>query len=126
MFVISLRTRALSFAVARLTMKTSSWTRLETSLAAPLAACTIGMNTPSTSSVTSTVAIAANDGIGLRRIERMRLAEEEAEAHQSEVELDVVVAQIDRGRGAGSPRISAPNSAVVGVRRRSRPRSRRG
>src|SRR3954451_16322576 len=41
-----------------------------TSLAAPVVACTTGMKTPRTSSVTSTLAAAANDGIALRRIER--------------------------------------------------------
>src|SRR3954454_20993731 len=41
-----------------------------TSFAAPVVACTTGMKTPRTSSVTSTLAAAANDGIGLRRIER--------------------------------------------------------
>ena len=37
-----------------------------TSLAAPVVACTTGMKTPSTSTVTSTVAMAANDGTALR------------------------------------------------------------
>ena len=40
-------------------------------LAAPLVACTIGMNTPRTSIVTRTVASAAKLGAALRRIERI-------------------------------------------------------
>src|SRR4051812_20923994 len=51
-------------------MYTSSRTFERTSLAAPVVACTTGMKTPSTSSVTSTEAIAAKLGIALRRIER--------------------------------------------------------
>ncbi len=41
------------------------------SLAAPLVACTTGMNTPSTSVVTSTEASAAKLGTALRRIDRV-------------------------------------------------------
>src|ERR1051326_5312186 len=51
-------------------MYTSTSTRLRTLLAAPLVAWTIGMKTPRTSSVTSTVARAANVGATLRRIVR--------------------------------------------------------
>ncbi len=52
-------------------MYTSTITRPRTLLAAPLVAWTIGMNTPSTSMVTSTVASAAKLGAALRRIERI-------------------------------------------------------
>ena len=51
-------------------MYTSTSTRPRTLFAAPLVACTIGMNTPSTSIVTSTVASAAKLGAALRRIDR--------------------------------------------------------
>jgi hypothetical protein len=51
-------------------MNTSAITRPRTSLAAPVVACTTGMKTPSSSTVTSTVAIAANDGAALRRSAR--------------------------------------------------------
>jgi hypothetical protein len=46
-------------------------TRPRTSFAAPVVACTTGMNMPSTSTVTSTDAIAANDGTALRDIDRV-------------------------------------------------------
>jgi 5,10-methylenetetrahydrofolate reductase len=52
-------------------MYTSTMTRPRTLLAAPFVACTIGMNTPSTSIVTRTVASAAKLGAALRRIERI-------------------------------------------------------
>src|ERR687888_2093920 len=45
-------------------------TRLRTSLAAPVVACTIGMKTPSTRTVTSTEASAAKLGTALRESER--------------------------------------------------------
>jgi hypothetical protein len=45
-------------------------TRLRTSLAAPVVACTTGMKTPSTSTVTRTEAIAAKLGTALRDMER--------------------------------------------------------
>src|SRR4051794_40600448 len=51
--------------------KTSTRTLSRTSLAAPVVAWTIGMKTPSTSIVTRTDAIAANDGTALRRSERL-------------------------------------------------------
>src|SRR5947208_2979494 len=63
-------TRARSSGLASVLRYTSSRTLERTSLAAPVVACTTGMNTPRTSSVTSTLAIAAKLGIALRRIER--------------------------------------------------------
>jgi hypothetical protein len=45
---------------------TSTTTRLRTSFAVPVVACTIGMNTPSTTAVSSTVSRAASAGAELR------------------------------------------------------------
>ena len=73
----------MSRVVASLTMKTSAITRPRTSLAAPVVACTTGMNTPSSITVTSTVAIAANEGTALRLQRAQRLAQEEADLHVS-------------------------------------------
>ena len=52
-------------------------------MAAPVVACTTGMKTPSTSTVTSTVAIAANDGTALRDSERIASRKKKPEAHQA-------------------------------------------
>ena len=49
---------------------TSATTRLRTALAVPVVAWTIGMNTPSTSAVSSTVSSAARAGAELRRSPR--------------------------------------------------------
>src|ERR1700683_2687889 len=65
----SLFTRATSALVAFGLRSTSTSTRERMSLAAPLVACTTGMNTPSTSVVTSTEASAAKLGTALRRID---------------------------------------------------------
>ena len=53
-------------------MKTSTTTRLRTSFAVPVVACTTGMNTPSTSAVIRIVSMAARLGAAER--ERARNA----------------------------------------------------
>src|SRR4051812_5586368 len=65
------RTRSTAASSAFVFRNTSTRTLSRTSLAAPVVAWTIGMKTPSTSIVTSTDAIAANDGTALRRSERL-------------------------------------------------------
>ena len=84
--------------------------------AAPWVAWTIGMNTPSTSSVTSTVASAANVGAALRRIGAQRLAQEEPEPHR----LDPLP-----GRSAGR-RASAARTRGSSRRARTGRSPRRG
>jgi hypothetical protein len=65
-FSMMLRTRSTSRFVTFDFMKTSAMIFERTSFAAPVVACTIGMKTPSSRTVTSTVASAANDGTALR------------------------------------------------------------
>ena len=69
-FSIALRRSAFSCAVAVSLMYTSTTTRLRTSFAVPVVAWTIGMNTPSTTAVSSTVRSAASAGAELRRSPR--------------------------------------------------------
>ena len=66
----SFSTRESSAAVALSFMYTPTSTRLRMLSAAPRVACTIGMKTPTTTSVTVTVASAAKHGAALRRIAR--------------------------------------------------------
>ena len=88
-------------------------TRLRTSLAAPVVAWTTGMKTPSTSTVTSTEAMAAKLGTALRDIERSASRRKKPIAHQSRnaSSNSSPGSRTRWGSGAGSRR-SAPNSAV--------------
>src|SRR5688500_7153088 len=69
---IERRVSSICACVASPFRKTSTTTRLRTSLAVLLVAWTTGMKTPSTSAVSSTVSSAASDGAALR--DRARIA----------------------------------------------------
>ena len=84
----SLFTRATSAVVALGLRSTSTSTRERMSLAAPFVACTTGMNTPSTSVVTSTEASAAKLGTALRRIDLRGLFQEERRLHPRRLRAD--------------------------------------
>ena len=86
---------------------------------APVVACTTGMKTPSTSTVTSTVAIAAKRRHGVAAQRAQRLAQEEAEPHRTSLRRGRRRGASARRAGArlGSSRISAANSRVDSVPR---------
>ena len=91
-------------------------------MAAPVVAWTTGMKTPRTSTVTSTEAMAAKDGIAFREIERNASLTKKAGFMMVDYSLGKMASKSPvsasrwvrarRGSGDGS-RSSAPNSAVL-------------
>ena len=70
-----------SSCVAESLTYTSTTTRLRTSFAVPVVACTIGMKTPSTTAVSRTVRSAASAGAELRRRPRSASLRKKPQAH---------------------------------------------